>query len=345
MYKISVIIPVYNAEEYLERAINSVLKQTLGFENIELILIDDKSTDNSRKIIQKFADKYVNIIPIFLEKNTGSPSVPRNEGIKKSSGEFIMFMDNDDEYYEDLCEVLYNTIVSTNADLVSCPYYDDDSIFKKEITFNFYNENSIIGTDYITYNDNLLLIFDNVVIWNKIFKREMIVKNNIQFYETVGEDFVFCMEYLVNIKNRVWLKHYHGYHKHIRQDSLIMNINMKNIKEKLNAHNYIYELIIDKIEGDEELFINTIFELTIVSTISEIPNLKNYNEILESLRLLYDFENKISFKGYAGNFIINFLNRLILEKMFYLTLILLKLAYFAKQSMFVTKYYRKFINN
>ena len=344
MYKVSVIIPIYNAGEYLERAIKSVINQTLGFENIELILVDDKSTDNSRNIIQNFADKYDNIVPIFMEKNTGSPSIPRNEAIKKSTSDFIMFMDNDDEYYGDICEVFYNAMISTNADLVSCPYYDYDSISQKENTFDVKNENSIIEDDKIIYEDDLILAFDNVVIWNKIFKKEIIIKNDIQFHETVGEDFVFCTEYLVNIKKRVWLKDYHGYHKHVRDDSLITNVDIESIKEKLNAHEYIYELIIDRIDNNRDFFINNIFELTVESTIAEIPSLKSRDEMLEILQLLYDFEKKISYTGYAANFIINFINKLILKKRFNLAIILLKLANFAKQSLFIKKYYRKFLN-
>ena len=99
MYKVSVIMPVYNAEEYLGNALDSVINQSMGFENIELILVDDKSTDNSRNIIEEYSNIYYNIKPIFLDENSGCPGIPRNVGIKNASSDYIMFIDNDDEYF------------------------------------------------------------------------------------------------------------------------------------------------------------------------------------------------------------------------------------------------------
>ena len=80
-YKISIIIPIYNAQDTLKIAINSVINQTIGFENIELILVDDKSTDKSKDIINNYSNKYDNVKSIFLKENNGSPSKPRNIGI------------------------------------------------------------------------------------------------------------------------------------------------------------------------------------------------------------------------------------------------------------------------
>ena len=77
-YKISVIIPIFNAEKYLSHTIETIIGQSLGFENIELILVDDKSTDNSSKIIQEYANKYDNIVAIFSEVNHGFPGFGRN---------------------------------------------------------------------------------------------------------------------------------------------------------------------------------------------------------------------------------------------------------------------------
>jgi len=77
-YKVSVIIPVYNAEKYLKTAIDSVINQTIGFENIELIIVNDNSNDNSEQIIKEYSNKYDNIIDIHLDKNSGLPGKPRN---------------------------------------------------------------------------------------------------------------------------------------------------------------------------------------------------------------------------------------------------------------------------
>lgn len=88
-YKISVIVPVYNAENELSSAIDSIINQSIGFDNIELILVDDASLDNSKNIMVQYAKEYSNIKPIFLEKNSGYPGKPRNIGIKSVNVDYI----------------------------------------------------------------------------------------------------------------------------------------------------------------------------------------------------------------------------------------------------------------
>ena len=109
-YKISVITPVYNAEKYLETAINSVINQTIGFENIELILVNDNSTDNSGKIIDEYCEKYENIIGIHLPENSGFCGRPRNVGMEISTAPYLVFLDADDEYLPNAFELYYDTI-------------------------------------------------------------------------------------------------------------------------------------------------------------------------------------------------------------------------------------------
>lgn len=111
-YKVSVIIPIYNQEKYLDRAINSVINQSIGFENIELLLVDDCSIDNTKEIINNYINMYENIKGLFLEKNSGGASKPRNIGIKNSTSKYLMFLDPDDYYLEDTIKVLFNEIES-----------------------------------------------------------------------------------------------------------------------------------------------------------------------------------------------------------------------------------------
>ncbi|RSK35677.1 glycosyltransferase family 2 protein [Bhargavaea beijingensis] len=112
-YKVSVIIPVYNAENSIEKAITSLIRQTIGFENIELIIVDDYSTDKSRQIILEYARKYDNITPVFLEKNSGSPAKPRNIGISLSEGKYLTFLDSDDWFHDDGIKSLYDLLEKT----------------------------------------------------------------------------------------------------------------------------------------------------------------------------------------------------------------------------------------
>ena len=103
-------MPVYNAEKELNAAIDSIINQSLGFEKIELIIVDDCSTDNSRNIISDYANEYDNIVPVFLDENSGLPGKPRSLGIKYASADYISFLDSDDEYLKEGLENLYNTI-------------------------------------------------------------------------------------------------------------------------------------------------------------------------------------------------------------------------------------------
>ena len=118
--KISVIVPIYNAELYLEECIHSVLNQTLR--DIELLLIDDGSTDGSFRICEEYSKKD-NRVQVFRNKNVGQ-GLERNFGVRKAAGEYIAFLDSDDQYKEDALERLYQKAMETNADMVSGGYAD-----------------------------------------------------------------------------------------------------------------------------------------------------------------------------------------------------------------------------
>lgn len=116
MDKISIVIPVYNSEKYIERAILSLMNQT--FKNIEIIVVNDGSTDNSEEIIKKLQKKDQRIK--YIKQKNGGPSSARNHGIEKATGNYLMFLDSDDFYEIDACEILYNLIKSNNADISIC---------------------------------------------------------------------------------------------------------------------------------------------------------------------------------------------------------------------------------
>lgn len=118
MPKISVIVPVYNVEEYLHRCIDSVLNQT--FTNIELILVDDGSTDNSGKICDEY--QMIDDRVIVIHQENAGAAVARNTGIDKSTGEFIAFVDSDDFIHPQMYEILYDVINKTNSDVSACHY-------------------------------------------------------------------------------------------------------------------------------------------------------------------------------------------------------------------------------
>ena len=163
MAKISVIIPVYNVEKYLSKCLDSVVNQTL--KDIEIIVVNDGSPDNSQKIIDDYTKKYKNI-KSFVKKN-GGLSDARNFGIKKASGKYIAFLDSDDYVTEDMYEKMYKKAISHNFDIVVCDlnYVYDDRIVKAY---------SNIKDDTTNIKNVMINIYP--AAWNKIFKRELFDK-------------------------------------------------------------------------------------------------------------------------------------------------------------------------
>lgn len=214
-YKISMIIPTFNVENDLKRAINSLLYQTIGFENLEVILVDDKSTDNTQEIILEYSKKYENIKYLFLEENSGSAGKPRNKGIEIATSDYIMFLDNDDEYVKEACEIFYKKITETNENMiigseVNEIYSPNDLQKNQKQIPKFIKKNVLENPDY------LYTPFTEYsgAMWCKIFKKEFIVKNNIKCLENLPEDVYFMHQcYYLNpniifIKNLKLYNHY-----------------------------------------------------------------------------------------------------------------------------------------
>lgn len=191
-YLVSVIVPVYNVEKYLGRCIESILKQT--YKNIELILINDGSDDNSLEICNKFSDTDKRIRVIDKE-NTGVSST-RNLGIELAKGRYLCFIDSDDyvenTYIEKLvCNVCENTVTF-------CGYFIDTYKDNGDVlsTIRKYQENGSTAV-----KANLADVFHQgflSVIWNKMYDVEILRKNEIKFDKklSLGEDLLFNLEYL-----------------------------------------------------------------------------------------------------------------------------------------------------
>jgi glycosyltransferase involved in cell wall biosynthesis len=182
--KISVIIPIYNAEKYLEKCINSLLNQT--YSDYELILVDDGSKDNSGNICDYYANKYSNIIVVHKE-NGGSASA-RNVGICKAKGNYISFVDSDDYVKDNFLERMVELANIYNADLVECSFkivknYNDDLIEKDDKckTIKKMSNNEMLEA-FCSKKDYL----KSAVLWNKLIKKELF--SNLRFIEGKGID-------------------------------------------------------------------------------------------------------------------------------------------------------------
>lgn len=187
--KISVILPVYNVEKHISDALYSLINQSLGQENLEIILIDDCSTDRSGEVIKTFKNKFSNLKYIKLKKNSGSPGKPRNIGVKNSVGEFIYFMDPDDILDEYALETLLNSISDKDDfSMGALESFNEDGRTFQHITFKDYK----LKKTYVNTNIEQVPFFaqlkTGVVL--KLIRRKFYVNNNISFTEDMrnGED-------------------------------------------------------------------------------------------------------------------------------------------------------------
>lgn len=332
MYLISIIIPVYNAENHLENAVNSVINQSIGFNNLELILVDDNSKDNSRKIIRSYCDKYENIIPYYSNENHGFPGFGRNMGVKLASADYVMFLDNDDEYDKNICKKLYNVMIDKNPDLVSCGRILVDHI--GEIKDNYHLGE--VSNDYIIYEDDNVMLFNSVTVWNKLFKKEIIDTYGLKFLEnSSADDFAFSVEYHSKSKKIIHLTNYYGYYWNIRDESLSHDIKIDHIEEVLNAYNYIVSKIIkeNKLKESEVLLRHMV--LLLISKCSFLNvDLKTFKRILTDIN---EFEKMINFNQNLSDKFFDIANKLLLHKFFFLTILYLKTLKILRKSTFLRK--------
>lgn len=314
-FKVSIIIPIYNSEEYLEKTIKNVINQSIGFKNIELILIDDCSKDNSKKIIKKYSEQYSNIKPIFLEENSGHPSFPRNEGLKIVTSPYIIFLDSDDGIYDDYCEVLYNTINSNKVDIVNCNH-------TSKINNKLYIPQKI---ETINYNTQIMQedekLFLNHTVWGNIYRTSFFRENNIKFLHVLFEDVVFSVYCLLKTKKDVIsMDDYPGYIYFIENEkSITHKVDSKTMTDFLKVMELINSLLIKYSSSKTRMdLINKLMEMAFFI----LPKLNNQSEGIEKL---YDFENQIGFEIKPVFLPLKILNKQIINKRFRIALILIKI--------------------
>lgn len=189
MADISIIVPIYNAEKYLNKCLDSLINQSK--EELEFILVNDGSTDSTEEIIKSYKDKR---IKYFKNKNQGIGKT-RNFGIEKATSKYIMFLDSDDYLEENACEELFNKVSSEKLDLAICDYYKLYEDGRKE-------DEKLPSFENTTLKETPNLLLDiNLAPWNKIYSRELITKNNIRFVENLKyEDAPFVAECLDKAK-------------------------------------------------------------------------------------------------------------------------------------------------
>lgn len=193
--KVSVIVPVYNAENYLEETAGYILNQSL--EEIEIIFVDDGSIDSSREIIKRLMAEDPRII--LLEQENLFAGTARNKGLEKASGEYLMFWDSDDIFDEDALWKLYNKISTESADICVCAgnQYDCETDMFYPAP-QYLNLNKIPSEVFSREtNEDNILNFTTAVVWNKMFRRDFILKEGLKFQEIRnGNDIFFVVNAL-----------------------------------------------------------------------------------------------------------------------------------------------------
>ena len=188
MTDISIVVPIYNAEKYLNKCIDSLVNQTK--KELEFILVNDGSTDNSEKIIKEYKDKRIK----YFKNNNQGIGKTRNFGIEKATGKYIMFLDSDDYLDKDACNELYETAEKNKLDMVVFDFYRVEPDGLKEVIINDFKASSL------KENPNLLIDI-NLGPCNKLYKREIITKHKTKFVEDLKyEDAPFVAETIKNSK-------------------------------------------------------------------------------------------------------------------------------------------------
>ena len=197
MITVSVIMPVYNAENFLDRSISSIQNQTL--KDIEIVCVDDGSKDNSLEVLEEL-QKYNENIKIITQENAG-PGVARNTGIKHANGEYIAFLDSDDIFLDDTAlEKMYELGVENNSDLVAANLRRINQDYTIDEHYDFINSRFT----YFTKSDKVCPEEYGIpfAFYKNIFKRSFLEKNDIEFPDLrFGEDPVFMVNVLANIDN------------------------------------------------------------------------------------------------------------------------------------------------
>lgn len=294
MKEVSIIIPAYNAEKYIKECIESILSQT--YENIQIIIVNDGSTDSTLKICESFNDKRLNIIN---QANKGVSSA-RNAGKSEATGDYIIFVDADDTLNKNMIETLVYTLEFNNADISICGY---KKIFSNN---NFINE-KIENEEKIYDNDEAIYAFlegkyFGIGLWDKLIKREIVEKVDFEDGRKINEDKFYLFNVLLHAK-KVYVNNLGLYNYMQREQSVT--------KGKFGEKNldiiYFSDKIKEIIEKQYPRFEEINLENYIRDNIYVYRNIaRNYNkndyiykyadEIREKLRKLKN--NKNSYKKY-----------------------------------------------
>lgn len=322
---VSVIVPVYNSEKYLKQCIESIINQT--YKNLEIIIIDDESTDKSGEI----CDEYKKIdyrIQVIHKKNEGV-SIARNYGIHISKGKYIAFVDSDDYIEENMIKELVGNIIEFDAEVSICGYkilYEKSNNVKLSDNKNVTVKLSSRETLEMIFNSNKI----NGFLWNKIFQRKILKERLLREDIDICEDLLLVCEILNDIQNVCYTsKQLYNY----RNSEISVTLNPNKIYEKNGKCKYstAYEEILKIIKYDKD--------------IKDIIKLREIKTILESyyiiIRSNYKSKkiNEYTFKFLKENLVFYLLNRK--NKIKYKVIFSIMISFIGMQNLMFRLKYRR----
>lgn len=261
--KFSVIIPCYNAEDYLEECLDSIVGQTIGIDKLEIILVDDCSTDRTVSIMKQYEALYPDSIMIILLEQNGKQGKARNIGIGYASSEYISFIDADDKVRPDMFAILSTVLDEYRVDLIQFRYRifrNNEKIDNETISIEECINNGELSIYEYGKNRKQYLLNSNVLnesCWQKIYRREMVINNNLKFMPGVGYEeplFTYPVKYLVD-RVAVLEKPLYYYRENIKGTTLSYMNNpatiVDHLRVQLELRKYIEEYLGIQEYGDE----------------------------------------------------------------------------------------------
>lgn len=315
--KVSIIVPIYNTSLYLRKCLDSLVNQTLS--NIEIILVNDGSTDGSIDIINEYKNKHNNIV--VVDKENGGVSSARNEGIKIATSKYIGFVDSDDYIDLTMYETLYNASIMNDFDLVICDLYETDGLRKRKM-YSGLNRN-LHSKKQIQKNMNSI----NSTLCNKIYKTN-ILKNNLFTLDMEYEDVEFLYRLFYKINN-IGVINKPLYYYYTRNDSKTHTYNESWYKLLDNL-----DIIIDKYKNTNNylLYKNELeymyVKYSLGTFLKKISKCSNIEEFTKSYNYAINKLNS-AFPEYKNNF--------------YLKKVSVRNIYFSNVDRFSIKYIYKFL--
>lgn len=238
---VSLIIPVFNVEEYLEECLESIINQS--FSDYEVILVDDGSTDRSRLIISNY-EKNFNKVTVLYQKNKGV-SEARNLAFKHAAGEYVLYIDSDDFLKINMLELMVNKAKNTKADIVMCNYnlyYGDNNENNRVFSYNLLEDNIYSSKEVIDMMLNFKL---QGQLWNKLFKRSLLIEDNFEFESGRYIQDIFPVFKVINRSEKIAFINEDLYYYRQRDTSTIHKKNIKLVEDYYHAMYSVIQYIIE----------------------------------------------------------------------------------------------------